>query len=49
MLLSVVFHSEESNSLWLEGIAVRRVIWVGDLRIGVDCLPMDLMDKHVSH
>lgn len=49
MLLSVIFHSEESDSLWLEGIAVRRVIWVGDLRVRVDCLPMELVDKHVSH
>ena len=49
MLLSVVFYSEESDSLWLKGIAVRRVVWVGDLRIRVDRLPMELVDKHISH
>ena len=48
-LLGVIEHSEESDSLGLESVAIGGVIWVGNFGGRVNRLPVEFLNKHIGH
>ena len=49
LLLGVVDHSEESDSLGLERITIVCVFWISNFGSWVNGLPVVLVNKHVGH